>query len=353
MIVSARRRARNGLRLVSGLARPPAGGSPRRLVWQRDGVRLYRYDSDRRAHAPPVLLVMSLVTRPSVLDLRPGNSLVERLVDDGLDVYLLDWGVPAAVDAANTLETYCDEHLPLAAAAACEVSQSDDLTLLGYCLGGVLALLFVAGHRDAPVRSLVVVATPIDFATFGPLATVLGAGRLQPEDLLDETGNLPAEAVLAGIRLLQPTADLTTSVNLWQHLHDDHFVEAHESLMGWARDHIPFPGAAFRQVVERFVRDRALVAGVVRLGDREVRLADIACPVLSVSGDHDHLVPPASSDPLAEVLTGCRFEELRVTAGHVGLLVGRQAHARTIPAMVDWILVSDAARGGGPAPARR
>ena len=233
------------------------------------------------------------------------------------------------------------------------VRGSDDLTLLGYCLGGVLALLYVAGHTDAPVRNLVVVATPIDFATFGPLATVLGAGRLQPEDLLDETGNLPAESVLAGIRLLQPTADLTTAANLWQHLHDDAFVEAHESLMGWARDHIPFPGAAFGQVVERFVRDRALVAGVVPLGDREVRLADIACPVLSVSGDHDHLVPPASSGPLADVLTGCPFEELRVPAGHVGLLVGRQAHARTIPAMVDWMVVSDAARGGGPAPARR
>ena len=262
--------------------------------------------------------------------------------------------MPGPVDAANTLETYCDEHLPLAAAAVCEVSGSDDLTLLGYCLGGVLALLFVAGHRDAPVRNLVVVATPIDFATFGPLATVLGAGRLQPEDLLDETGNLPAEAVLAGIRLLQPTADLTTAVNLWQHLHDDAFVEAHESLMGWARDHIPFPGAAFRQVVERFVRDRALVAGVVPLGDREVRLADITCPVLSVSGDDDHLVPPGVERP-----AGGRPDRLSVRgaarARRPRRPARRPAGARRAPSR-RWstgCVVSGAARGGGPAPARR
>ena len=117
-------RARNGVKHLSGFSAAAVGETPRDVVWTRDKVVLFRYrplaPGPRRR--PPVLLVMSLVTRPYVFDLRPGNSLVARLVEDGHDVYLLDWGVPDAVEAGNTIETYCDEYLPHAARAVLDTS---------------------------------------------------------------------------------------------------------------------------------------------------------------------------------------------------------------------------------------
>jgi polyhydroxyalkanoate synthase len=122
-------RARNGVKHLSGFSAAAVGQSPKDLVWTRDKVSLHRYTgSPGFQRRRPLLLVMSLVTRPYVFDLRPGNSLVARLVDDGHDVYLLDWGIPDAVEAENTIETYCDEYLPHAARAVLEVSGADGLT---------------------------------------------------------------------------------------------------------------------------------------------------------------------------------------------------------------------------------
>jgi polyhydroxyalkanoate synthase len=89
-----RLRTRNGLKHVAGVRVPEVGCSPKDVVWSRDKARLYRYHSDRRTLSPPLLLVMSLVSKPYVLDLRPGNSFIEALVAAGFDVYALDWGVP-------------------------------------------------------------------------------------------------------------------------------------------------------------------------------------------------------------------------------------------------------------------
>src|SRR5688572_8790171 len=116
-------RATNGLKHLSGFSSAEVGQTPREAVWSRDKVTLYRYSAPAAPpRHSPVLLVMSLVTRPYVFDLRPGNSLVARLVEDGHDVYLLDWGIPDAVEAGNTLETYCDEYLPHACRAVLETS---------------------------------------------------------------------------------------------------------------------------------------------------------------------------------------------------------------------------------------
>src|SRR6478735_5286171 len=91
-------RARNGLKHLAGVGRPAVGCSPKDVVWRRDKVQLYRYHSPGPTLGPPLLLVMSLVSKPYVLDLTPGNSFVEALVGRGFDVYMIDWGTPDAAD---------------------------------------------------------------------------------------------------------------------------------------------------------------------------------------------------------------------------------------------------------------
>ena len=84
------------------------GATPREVVWTHRGTTLYRY----RTHAVPMLLVFALINRPEIFDLRPGGSLIEFLLGEGFDVFLVDWGVPGEEDAEMGLENYvCDELL--------------------------------------------------------------------------------------------------------------------------------------------------------------------------------------------------------------------------------------------------
>ena len=314
-------RGRNGLRYAAGTSRPKVGRTPKDVVWSRHKAELWHYRNEDVRYAPPVVIVHSLVSRSYVLDLYPGNSAIDFLLSQGLDVYLLDWGVADEAESGNTLETYTDSYLPEALAAV-----GGEVTVLGYCFGGVLSLLAAA---NLPMRNLVLMATPVDFTGMQAITALVRDGRLDPDELIDATGNVPPEAVEGAFRLLKPTAEYSQYANLWQHLWNDEYMEGYQAMGQWTRDHVPFPGAAFRQTVERLVRGNGLMDG--SLAD----LSAIDVPVLNVMAKKDHIVPLGAAEPLAQLIP--HAEELRLQAGHVGLVAGRAAAKVTLPGVAGWI----------------
>jgi polyhydroxyalkanoate synthase len=334
---SLARRARGGLRYAGGRDAPEVGATPRELVWSRDTARLWRYRNGAVTSGPPVLVVHSLVSRSYVLDLYRGNSAIAFLLRAGLDVLLLDWEAPDEADADNRLETYADDYLPRAIGAACAATGAPELTVLGYCLGGDLALLCVARHPELPVRNLALMATPVDFSHMGALSGLVQAGRLNAADLVDRSGNVPAASVETAFRLLKPTGEAAQYANLWQRLCDEEYVTGYQAMNRWVHDHIPFPGAAFGQLVEQLVRDNALMAGTLELGGRRVDLGEVRCPVLSIVAERDHIVPLRAAEPLPRLVGASDASELRLHAGHVGLVAGRSAAKVTLPGIAGWI----------------
>ena len=192
-------RARNGLACLTGGKRPATAQTPKDLVWKRDGARLWRYRSDQRRYRPPVLIVHSLVSKSYVLDLLPNTSLVRYLVGEGFDVFLLDWMPPEPADAENTLETYADGYIPAAIDAVLDDAGAREVTLAGYCFGGILTLLVAAAHPELPIRNLMVMATPCDYREMGFMSNMFAGGRLDADDVVDETGLVPARALDGGI----------------------------------------------------------------------------------------------------------------------------------------------------------
>jgi len=333
----ALQRGRNGLRYAAGTSRPKVGQTPKDVVWRRHKAELWRYRNDDVRLAPPVVIVHSLVSRSYVLDLYPGNSAVAFLLREGFDVFLLDWGVPDEADSGNTLETYADDGIPAAVAAACEAADTDEVTLLGYCFGGVLSLLSCARHPDMPVRNLVLMATPVDFTGMEAITSLVRDGRLDPEDIVEPAGNVPPEVVENAFRLLKPTAEVSQYATLWENLWNDEYMEGYQAMGQWTRDHVPFPGAAFRQTVEQLIRRNALMDGSLELGGRRVDLGAIRCPVLNVMAERDHIVPFAAAEPALALLGSGDADELRLAAGHVGLVAGRAAAKVTLPGIAGWI----------------
>jgi polyhydroxyalkanoate synthase len=331
-------RARNGLRYARGTHRPRLGATPKDVVWQRDKAQLWRYRGGPVRYAQPLLIVTSLVSRSYILDLLPGGSAVEFLRARGLDVYLLDWGVPDELDADNQLETYVDDYLPRAVDAVLRHSGCASLTLAGYCLGGVLGALYVNGHADERVRNLILMATPFDFSEMGPMVGAMRAGRLDPDDLIDDTGNVPADVLYSGFFMLAPTTIVAQRATLLEHLWNDEFVRGFQAMAQWSRDQVPFPGAAFWQVTEQIVRDNALTRGSLWLGGREIDLSHTRANVLNAMADGDTVVPRAAAQPAGELVGRPeRRQELLLPGGHVTFGTGRSAFKHTLPRLVEWI----------------
>ncbi|MBV9471917.1 MAG: alpha/beta fold hydrolase [Solirubrobacterales bacterium] len=211
------------------------------------------------------------------------------------------------------------------------------MSLIGYCFGGVLTLLLTAGHPELPIRNLVVMATPCDYREMGFMSNMFRAHRLDPGDVIDDTGLVPARALDEGFQTLKPTDQLVQSVNLFQNLWNDEFLEGFLAISQWARDQVPFPGGVFRQTVDVLIRRNALAEGVIPFGRGEVRLADIRCPFLNAFAEQDGITPAASSEPLTRLVGSDDATELRLESGHVGFVAGRQAAKVARPQIADWI----------------
>ena len=330
-------RARNGIRMAAGLSRPKLGTTPKDVVWRRGRSELWHYRNDSVRFSPPLLIVFSLFSRSYILDLQPGNSFVERLLAAGFDVYLLDWGVPDERDAANQLEDYVDDYLPAAVERVRHLTGAEEINLLGYCFGSVLSLLYAAHHLDAPLRSLTVMTTPVDLQQLGPLTSVIGKDGLDVETMLDADGNLPPQIIHQAFQVLKPTAQITQYVDLWERLWGDDYVTAHQAMAGWASDHIPLPGGVAKQLAN-LVQDNAIVNDTLLLGGDRVTLSAITVPFLTVLATRDHIVPEASAAPLIDLVGSPDKHELRLDAGHVGLLVGRGAAKTTIPTIIEFLI---------------
>jgi polyhydroxyalkanoate synthase subunit PhaC len=333
-------RARNGIAYLAGKNRPPIAQTPKDTVWRRDKAQLWRYrspDGVAARYTPPVLIVHSLVSKSYVLDLMPNNSMIRFLLGEGFDVFLLDWGIADPAEAENTLEDYVDDYIPEAIEATCREAGADEVTVIGYCYGGVLTLLLAAGHPELPIRNLITLATPADYSKMGFMSQMFASGRLDPEDVIDETGLVSSSRMDEGFQSLKPTDQLVQQVNLFQNLWNQEFVDGFLAMNQWARDQVPFPGAAFRQTVQILIRDNALLRGVIPFGRGEVRLKDITMPFLNAFAEQDGIVPAAASEPLTDLVGSEDASELRLQSGHVGFVAGRQAAKVARPQIADWI----------------
>ena len=312
--------------------------TPKRVVWARNQMRLYRYRARTAVQQPvPLLLVHSLVSRPYILDLIPGNSFVEYLLDQGFDVYLADWGVPTAADATRQLEDYVLDVLPAMVDAVLAESDAEELSLLGYCMGGLLTLLYAATHPDSPVRNLLSLATPVDFDHLGLQG--LWARALDVDRLVDHYGNIPAALIQRSFQLLKPASEFSPVrlLGLWQHVEDERYVAQYRAFDRWSNDHIDFPGEAFRQTLRELVQGNKLVRGGMELDGIPVDLATIRQSFLAIAAEADHIVPLAAARPQTELVGSADATFLPVPGGHVGLAAGRKAKTSLWPRVAAWL----------------
>jgi len=164
-------------------------------------------------------------------------------------------------------------------------------------------------------------------------------GRLKAAELVDDTGNVPADVLYRGFYMQAPTTEIAQKATLLDNLWNDEFVESFQAMAQWSRDHVPFPGAIFRQLVDELVRNNVLMTGSIRLGDRKVDLADARGNVLNAMAERDGVVPPAAVEPVMDLIGDpARREELRLPGGHVTFGTGRSAVKHTMPRLAGWII---------------
>ena len=171
------------------------------------------------------------------------------------------------------------------------------------------------------------------------MVAALREGRLDPEDLIDETGNVPADVLYSGFFMLAPTTIVAQRATLLENLWNDEFVRGFQAMAQWTRDQVPFPGAVFREVVELFVRRQradgrvaAASAGARSTSRRPTATCSTRWPRRTRSCRERRPSRPARSSAGRSAA-----HELLLPGGHVTFGTGRSAFRHTLPSLADWI----------------
>ncbi len=317
---------------------PAVGTTPRDVIRRRGTLQLYRYRPQAgEVYRVPLLLVMSLVSRSYILDLAPGQSLVEFLVRHGYDVYMIDWGVPRPEDSRLRLEDYVLDFIPECIAAVQEDTGEPDVSIIAYCMGGLLAILYAALHPGGPLKNLACFTTPVDFSGMTLFRQWTDRRYFDVDRIVDELGNVPPELVLASFEMLRPAQRMAGYARLWDNMWNDEFVRSYRMFDRWAADQIPFPGECFRQTIKDLMWDNRLHAGTYALSGRPVDLAAITVPFVHVMAEHDHIVPYEAARDLTARVGSPDKREWILKGGHVSVVAGPNAVRRLWPQLDGWL----------------
>ena len=321
-------------------ADPPMALTHREVIWKRGKARLFRYHSTDTpvAYRTPYLIVPWLgISRPYVLDLMPGASMIEFLVDHGHDVYLLDWGEIAEEDKELGFEEAVFKILPRAIDRAMETSGAEDITLNGLCLGGTISSCFLALNPDAPVRNFVAVVSPINFEEGGLFRTWLNDPHFPSELIVRRYGGLPANLMNTGFKMLRPTLEAQALSGLWANVNRPGYVDGYKAMSRWANDFIGMPGRFFHQLSDDLYAQNRLFQGELVLNGRLVDLGGINQPLLVVAANQDFIVPAQCARSLMDVVSSEDKEYVELPGGHISVFSGRQAHQTLWPKIDEWV----------------
>src|SRR3954463_1717353 len=320
---------------------------------------VHRYKLPRSASAhSPVLLVPPLAAPARCFDLRRGCSVAEHLISLGYPTYLVDYGAIAFSDRQLGLEHWVEEVIPQAVEAVRADAGGDcEVQVVGWCLGGIMSLLSVAGG-DLPVSSVSLIASPFDFAKVRGAAPVrrlseLTGGRVVTA-LYQAMGGAPAPLVSLGFQLTALDKRITKPLTVLRNLDDREMLAHIEAVDDYMAHMLAYPGRTFGQMYHRFFRVNDLADGRVELEDGVViDLADVRVPVLVVAGSNDVLAPREAVEAVVDLLPGSPdVRAFTSKGGHLGVLTGRGARDSTWRHLDKFLRAYDRRRDPQELPAR-
>lgn len=318
--------------------------SPAEIVEVSEGVRLHHFRHSGQTFPIPVVLVPSQLSKWYVFDLHPQRSLARFLSDHHFDVWAVEWAEPWEERPTPGFETYIADYLAGAIDDITGATEVGQVTLLGYSLGGVMSAIYTASHPDQ-VRNLITLTTPIDFHQTGANAVY---ARYFPIDLfVDFWGNIPAwwfQAGYACAAILRAPALFSAFKGDMQTAEGREIVK---EARRWIWDDMPVAGEMFRTLIRDCYKENRLVRDTFALEGRPIHLADIECPLLTISASSDSLCPVRSAEALNHAVSSEDETSITVPGSHLGAVVGREARQLLWTRIVDW---ADSRSGHHPNP---
>lgn len=315
--------------------------TPKTSVYQEDKLTLYKYDRESDASfKTPVLIVYALVNTYKMLDLQPDRSYIKNLLAAGMDVYLIDWGFPGKGDRYLSMDDYVNGYINNCVDLIRKKHRTEKINILSICQGGTLSVIYSSLFPNK-VKNLVTHVTPIDFNTNDGLL-FRWSRDMDFDALVDANhGLVPGEFLNQGFDMLKPMMKIQKQQSLTNSLDDKEKLLNFLRMEKWISESPDQAGECFRQFMKDLYQQNKLVKGELEIGNKRVNLKNLTAPLLNIFATEDHLVPPAATKPLNDLVGSTDKELYSFKGGHIGVFVGSRSQKELAPAVTEWLKKRD------------
>jgi polyhydroxyalkanoate synthase len=314
--------------------------TPYETVYQEDRVKLKHYIPQKKKFKTPLLVIYALINRETMLDLQPKRSVIETLLGQGVEVYMIDWGYPTRKDQFQTIGDHVNGYIANIVDFICERDGVRQINIMGICMGGVFSIIY-SSLNPHKVKNLITTVTPTNFDTDKGLLNIW-MKQTDAHVLGDVYANMPGDVMNLGFLLLNPARLIIDKyVGFLQNIDDKSYVENFVRMEKWIFDSPDVPAATFKQFIIDFYKKNLLIQSKFEIEGRVVDLKNITMPLLNFYGKYDHLVPPEACDKFTSKVGSKDKKDICFDTGHIGIYVSSKCQREFAPNIAKWLLERD------------
>lgn len=312
--------------------------TPKELVWQDDLVKLYHYKRDTPPKSKiPVLVSFAIMNRQDVLDLQPDRSLMKKLLDEGLDIYLMDWGYPQKRHRYLTMEDYILGFMNDAVDFVRKSTGNKKIHKMGICQGGTFSAIYASIFPEK-LQTLTTYVAPYDFSG-NECMLYRWTKDLDIDAMIDaNNGLVKADMIDNGFAMLKPSANISKYLGIMDSLDNEEKMLNFLRMEKWKADCPDQAGEMFRKYIKDLWQDNKLIKGQFELGKNKVDLKNATMPFLNIYATDDNIIPNSSTIPVNEVIGSKDKEMYPFPGGHIGVFVGTRSQKELGPKVAQWVI---------------
>jgi len=280
--------------------------TPGKVVLRNDLIELIQYTPQTPAlHGAPILILPAWIMKYYILDLSPHNSLVRWLVAQGYTVFMVSWKNPDSADRDKGMDDYVRDGALAALDAVSAICPGQKVNLVGYCLGGTLALIFaawLAACHDDRLQSLSLFAAQADFTEAGEIGVFVTDSEVAYlKNMMRAQGYLDTKQMAGAFQMLR------SNDSLWSHMVRDYWLGQRADmfdLLAWNADATRMPYRMHSEYLERLFLENAFANGHYSALGQTVAPENITLPIFAVGTESDHVAPWRSVFKIHQLVMG-------------------------------------------------
>jgi polyhydroxyalkanoate synthase len=277
-----------------------------------------------------------MLNRHDVLDLQPDRSLMKKLLEEGLDIYIMDWGYPTQADKYLTMEDYIDGYMNDAVDFIRRKHKVPKIHKQGICQAGTYSMIYASRYPEK-LQSLTTYVAPFDFGENDNML-YKWAKHIDIDTMVDNVGTISGEMIDSAFSMLKPSMNVSKYIGVMDSLEDEDKLLNFLRMESWKVDLPAIPGEMYRKYIKDLFRDNLLIKGEMTLGGTLIDLKKMNVPYLNVYATSDAIIPNESTKAVMSKIGSKDKQEIPFPGGHIGVFVGTKSQKDLAPAVAKWTI---------------